>query len=178
MLFLLRFLEATGLRAAELLGARLGDLAPQGGTLLLRVAGKGGKPRTIPLAAQARRALAAYLAGRGLDLRALQQQPALPLLASLQQPGQPLGYRALYGSLKAWFNRAIDGTDLPWPDKVAAARASPHWLRHTCGTRALERGVPLDVVGQLLGHADPRTTARYTRAQLGRVGDELEKAFG
>ena len=99
-------------------------------------------------------------------------------MCSLLDSNQPLSYRSLYGSMKTWLNKAIDGSDLPWADKVAAARASPHWLRHTCGTRALERGVPLDVVGQLLGHADPRTTARYTRAQLGRVGDELEKAFG
>jgi site-specific recombinase XerD len=80
--------------------------------------------------------------------------------------------------MKSWLNKAIDGSDLSWGEKVAAARASPHWLRHTCGTRALERGVPLDVVGQLLGHADPRTTAKYTRAQLRRVSEELEKAFG
>ena len=178
MVFLLQFLEATGLRAAELLGSRLGDLKRLDGRLLLQVFGKGSKNRVVPLASQAVRALARYLATRGLDLDTRDGRDGLPLLASVTDPAAPLSYRPLYGSMKAWLNKAISATDLPWHDKVQAARASPHWLRHTCGTRALERGVPLDVVGQLLGHADPRTTARYTRAQLRRVSDEIEKAFG
>jgi site-specific recombinase XerD len=178
MVFLLQFLEATGLRAAELLGARLGDLQRLDGRLLLQVHGKGSKNRVIPVAAQAQRALQRYLEGRGLASDAINGSPEAPLLSSLVDGGQALAYRSLYGSMKIWLNKAIDGSDLSWADKVAAARASPHWLRHTCGTRALERGVPLDVVGQLLGHADPRTTARYTRAHLRRVSDELEKAFG
>lgn len=178
MVFLLQFLEATGLRAAELLGARLADLQQLDGRLLLQVHGKGSKNRVIPIAGQAQRALQRYLQCRGLDLAPIAAHAQAPLLCSLLDGSQALSYRSLYGSMKTWLNKAIDGSDLSWADKVAAARASPHWLRHTCGTRALERGVPLDVVGQLLGHADPRTTARYTRAQLGRVGDELEKAFG
>lgn len=178
MVFLLRFLEATGLRAAELLGGRLGDLSRMDGRWLLQVHGKGSQNRVIPLAGQALRALDRYLAARGLGIDAGDAQAGLPLLASLTKPDQALSYRPLYGSMKAWLNRAIAATDLPWRDKVEAARASPHWLRHTCGTRALERGVPLDVVGQLLGHADPRTTAKYTRAQIKRVSEEMEKAFG
>jgi site-specific recombinase XerD len=176
--FLLQFLEATGLRAAELLGARLGDFTRRDGGLLLQVHGKGSRNRVIPVPGQAQRALARYLAARGLGLDALDTQPKLPLLASLTAPEAALGYRSLYGSMKTWLNQAIAGSTLGWGEKVQAARASPHWLRHTCGTRALERGVPLDVVGKLLGHADPRTTARYSRAQLRRVSDELEKAFG
>ena len=178
MVFLLKFLEATGLRAAELLGARLGDFRPLEGRLLLQVHGKGRRNRVIPVAGQARRALGRHLAARGLDEASFADQPGLPLLARLDRPDQALGYRSLYSAMKTWLDKAIAGSDLPWADKVAAARASPHWLRHTCGTRALERGVPLDVVGQLLGHADPRTTARYTRAQLRRVADEMDKAFG
>ena len=192
MVFLLQFLEATGLRAAELLGARLGDLQRLDGRLLLQVHGKGSKNRLIPLAGQAQRALQRYLRYRGLEPEAMVgqpeaiagqpeamvTQPEAPLLCSLIDAGQALTYRSLYGSMKTWLNKAIDGSDLSWGEKVAAARASPHWLRHTCGTRALERGVPLDVVGQLLGHADPRTTAKYTRAQIRRVSEELEKAFG
>ncbi|MBL8349682.1 MAG: tyrosine-type recombinase/integrase [Burkholderiaceae bacterium] len=177
MVFLLHFLEATGLRAAELLGARLGDFHDDDGRLLLQVHGKGRRNRVIPVAGQARRALDRYLALRGIDSGALAEQPQQPLLASLKQPDRAPGYRSLYSAMKTWLDKAIAGSDLSWADKVAAARASPHWLRHTCGTRALERGVPLDVVGQLLGHADPRTTARYTRAQIRRVADAMDQAF-
>lgn len=178
MAFLLPFLEATGLRAAELLGARLGHLQQLQGQWWLQVHGKGQRNRTVPLPPQAERALAVYLHSRGLDWSALAQRPALPLLASLQSPEQPISYNVLYRQMKAWVSKSLSDTTLGWADKVSAERASLHWLRHTCGTRALERGVPLDVVGQLLGHADPRTTARYTRAQQRRVAEELGRAFG
>lgn len=178
MVFLLQFGEATGLRAAELLGARLGDLRWLDGRLLLQVHGKGSKHRVIPVAGQAQRALARYLASRGLTPDAIESQPQAPLLASVKAPAAALSYRSLYGSMKTWLNKAVDGADLSWADKVAAAGASPHWLRRACGTRALERGVPLDVVGQWLGHADPRSTARYTRAETLRATAEMEKAFG
>ncbi|TDM05040.1 MAG: integrase, partial [Ideonella sp. MAG2] len=57
-------------------------------------------------------------------------------------------------------------------------RASPHWLRHTFGTRAVERQAPIEAVQRQLGHADPRTTMRYARTQLDRLQSEMEKAFG
>lgn len=178
MLFLLQFLETTGLKATELLRARLGDLRWLDGRLLFEVRGQGGQHRVIPVVGQAQRALARYLAARGWDLGAIESRPLLPLLASVKAADAALTYRSLYGSMKTWLNKAIDVSGLPWADKVAAARASPHWLRHTCGARALERGVSLAGVAQLLGHADIRSTARYSRAPIGRITDEMEKAFG
>lgn len=44
-------------------------------------------------------------------------------------------------------------------------------------TRAAERNVPADVLQENLGQSDPRTTARYYRAQLQRRQNEIEKAF-
>lgn len=173
MRFLFLFLKATGLRAAELLGARLGDFHSDGLRTTLQVHGKGSKNRLIPITQDGRQALDRYLAHRGVTLAG---EPLQPLLSSLSQPGQMLRYVSLYQSLKVWLKRAIDRSDLSMPQKLEAAQASPHWLRHTCATRYLENNAPIDVVGQLLGHADPRTTARYTRAQLRRVADELEKA--
>ena len=173
MRFLFLFLKATGLRAAELLGARLGDFRSEGPRVYLQVHGKGSKNRLIPITQDGRLALDRYLVWRGVTLAA---QPQQPLLSSLTQPGRALRYVSLYQSLKVWLNRAIDSAGLSLAQKVEAARASPHWLRHTCATRYLENGAPIDVVGQLLGHADPRTTAKYTRAQIRRVADELERA--
>ena len=178
MVFLLQFVEATGLRATELLEARLGDLRWLDGRLQCQVPGKGRQQRVIAVVGQARRALTRYLAARGLDLGAIESRPALPLLASVKTSDVALTYRSLYGSMKTWLNKAIEGSGLPWPDKVAAARASPHWLRHRCGTRALERGASLAVVAQWLGHADTRTTARYSPAAMARISDEMEKALG
>ena len=173
MRFLFLFLKASGLRAAELLEARLGDFRSEWGQVYLQVHGKGSKNRVIPITQDGRLALDRYLVHRGVTLEA---QPQQPLLSSLTQPGQALRYVSLYQSLKVWLNRAINSSGLTLAQKTEAAKASPHWLRHTCATRYLENGAPIDVVGQLLGHADPRTTAKYTRAQIRRVADELEKA--
>ena len=51
-------------------------------------------------------------------------------------------------------------------------------FRSTFGTRALERRAPLEVVQRQLGHADPRTTMRYAHAQLERLQQEMDVAFG
>lgn len=67
--------------------------------------------------------------------------------------------------------------DLPPDLHQKAVRASAHWLRHTHATRAAERNVPPDVLQENLGQSDPRTTARYYRAQLQRRQSEIEEAF-
>lgn len=177
MIFLLDFVEATGLRASELVGATLGDLRPHQGRWALQVLGKGQRQRLIAVPGQAVQALADYLACRALPPLG-EADPALPLLARLDDPGQPIGYQALYQTLKRWVRQAILASDLPRAERETALRASPHWLRHTFGTRALERKAPLEAVQRQLGHADPRTTMRYARTQLERLQSEMDLAFG
>ncbi|WP_157271709.1 tyrosine-type recombinase/integrase [Azohydromonas aeria] len=177
MLFLLRFTEATGLRAGELTSARLSDLRPVAGRWAMQVQGKGARKRIAAVPTQALRALESYLAARGLP--ALERAPRdAPLLASVDDPLAPIGYQALYETVRGWLRRALRWAPLDDAQRGRAARASVHWLRHTCGTRALERGTPLEVLQAQLGHADPRTTMRYARAQLQRVQDGMEQAFG
>ncbi len=67
---------------------------------------------------------------------------------------------------------------LPFDEREAAHGASLHWLRHTHATRAAEKGVSLDVQQANLGHADPRTTAAYYRAQERRRMEQMEAVFG
>lgn len=177
ILFILRFTEATGLRAAELIAARLGHLRRVGTHLALQVHGKGARNRLVAVPGQARQALADYLASRGLP-PAERADPELPLLASTTDPTAPLSYHSLYATMRSWVRRALRHADLPEDARRTAARASVHWLRHTFGTRAIERGLPQDVVQRQLGHADPRTTSRYVRTQTERLLDEVDKAFG
>jgi integrase len=67
---------------------------------------------------------------------------------------------------------------LPYAESANIAKASTHWLRHTFGTRAIARGVPLDVIQAQMGHASIQTTtAIYGRAPLKRRSNEMEKAF-
>ena len=54
---------------------------------------------------------------------------------------------------------------------------SAHGLRHTFGTMATEREMPLDVIQSILGHASIDTTSIYIRAQEKRVAKEAEKYY-
>lgn len=176
-LFILDFGQASGLRASELLRAKIGDLQAVGGLWAVKVVGKGSKERTSAVPSSAVAALQRYLAARGLP--PLPACPAdLPLVASALDPCEPVGYQALYKSTKAWFGRAIRQADLPMSEKTSLYKASLHWLRHTCGTRALERGVSIHIVQQQLGHADPRTTMRYSKAQLQELLEGMEQGLG
>lgn len=177
MLFLLTFVEATGLRASELVEARLGALRRHRGRWVMQVHGKGARNRLVAVPSQAELALDDYLRARGLPALG-QVDPALPLLASTRDACGPIGYQALYQTMKRWVREAILASGLSRSEQEVALRASPHWLRHTFGTRALERKAPLEAVQRQLGHADPRTTMRYARTQIERLQTDMEAAFG
>lgn len=168
-----------GLRASEMLGLTLASLIPRSSGWRLRVLGKGSKVRTIPLPSPARDAVLEYLASVGLDLesvsRLAQEGSELPVLRAQrgrrsvgrQAPSDPMSYSALYNSLKRYLKDRA--SDLARTDPVSAAKlrsASTHWLRHTCGTLALEAGVPLNAVQRVLGHSDLRTTSGYVTAEV------------
>ena len=178
MRFILRFVEAVGLRSAELLGAKLDDLQLEPEGWVLNVHGKGAKNRVANVPAQAYEALQAYLAQRGLG--SLQVAPTdAPLVASLLDPISRVGYQALYESARAWVSKFVAGSNLPTSERLKLSKASMHWLRHTFGTRSIARGVPLDVIQAQMGHASVDTTASiYGRAPLKRRSEELGKAFG
>ena len=176
--FTLLFVEAVGLRSAELLSATLGDLRlePEGWNgWVLQMHGKGAKNR---LAAVPGQALQAYLLARGLgSIQAA--PPGAPLLASTLDPMAPIGYQALYEHVRGWLARAVRASSLPANERERLAGATTHWLRHTFGTRAIAREVPLDVIQAQMGHASIQTTtAIYGRAPIRRRVDELGKAFG
>ena len=162
-----------GLRADELVAGELAQFRLVDEGWVMHIHRKGARIRIASVPPQSQRALNKYLAYRGLP--PLGVAPAnTPLVASVTDPLAPVGYRALYDSMKLWFRRAIDASSLSPAEQDLAQRASLHWLRHTCGTRALERGVDLpDIQGQF-GHADPRTAMRYSKKQLQR----RQSAFG
>lgn len=177
--FMLAFNEGAGLRAGELTQIELGALRQVGAAWVLHVHGKGSKNRLVALPPQSVRALEQYLASRGLPelVEAAERLKSTPLVASADDPMAPVGYRALYESMKSWFRRAIVASNLNQAEKDVALRASLHWLRHTCGTRALERGVDVAVVQGQFGHADPRTTMRYAKTQLAQRLAAVAQAF-
>jgi integrase len=206
MQWLLCFVQATGLRSAELLGARCSDLYEQDDGTWLHVHGKGGKNRSVPVPLAALKATERYFRARGLELGAAHGRT--PLLAGLTEPRLPGDNLTLafdppddqidpaalaraehaarggitYSTLQAVFRRfvvtALASSALTEAQRAHAARATAHWLRHTHATRAAEAAVPIDVLQANLGQADPRTTAIYYRAQQRRRRDAIERVFG
>ncbi len=129
-----------GLRVSELTGLDVGDVAGD----CVRVLGKGGKERIVPLVGRARAALDAYLARRA-ELR-----PADGALF-LNRRGGRLTARSVARSLEK--SAAIAG---------ARRHVHPHALRHSFATHLLDMGADLRGIQELLGHASLSTTQRYT----------------
>lgn len=177
MLFIIGFVSGVGLRATELLTARLSDLRFASGGCVLQVMGKGGQPRVVAVPPTALQALQAYIHARGLG--SVEAAPGTaPLLASAVDPMEPIGYQALYLTVRSWLGKAINASELPSGDRLVLTGASAHWLRHTFATRAIEREVPMEVVQAQLGHANISTTMNiYAKAPLERQVQTIAAAF-
>jgi integrase len=177
MLFIVQFVSSVGLRSAELLAVKLSDIQHEEEGWVMQVHGKGSKNRIVAIPPSALQALNTYLQARGLgDITCA--DPAAPVLASLHDPLQGVGYQALYEHVKSWLSKAIDVAELPASERHRMSQASTHWLRHTFGTRAIAKDVPLDVIQAQMGHASIQTTtAIYGRAPMRRRIDELDRAF-
>lgn len=174
----MRWLYATGLRLAEITGARCEHLqlrhatAADGSTTgvwLLSVTGKGGGHRLVPVPAELVDELGDELARHGFDRRVgAAGNCGIPVLARFEAGGEhppawsPSG---LYQAIKAFLARAaVQGLDVA--DAEQLRKASTHWLRHSHGSHALrgragQAPLPLQVVQNNLGHALPSTTSMY-----------------
>jgi integrase/recombinase XerC len=145
---LLELLYGSGLRVAEAAALDVDDLDLA--QRRVRVWGKGGKQRLVPLSDPAVDALQRWLAdGRG-EL-ATEASPAAAVF--LNRRGRRLTPRDARRVL----------------DRRAAAPTHPHALRHTFATHLLDGGADLRVVQELLGHADLGTTQRYTHVSKERL---------
>jgi site-specific recombinase XerD len=145
---LLELLYGCGLRAAEACDLALADVRLETGTL--RVTGKGGKQRVVPLGGAAEAAVERYLA-RGRP----QMAPAGTdgrLFVSVR--GRPLHPSDVRRALL----RALE--------RAGIAQRSPHALRHTFATHLLEGGADLRSIQHLLGHASVGTTQVYTHVSV------------
>jgi integrase/recombinase XerC len=145
---LLELLYGSGLRVAEAAALDVDDLELAQGRV--RVWGKGGKQRVVPVSEPAADALRRWLAdGRG-EL-ATDASPAAALFLNLR--GRRMTPRDARRVL----------------DRRAVAPTHPHALRHTFATHLLDGGADLRVVQELLGHADLATTQRYTHVSKERL---------
>lgn len=142
---LLELLYATGARVSEAVSLNVDDLVDDE---VIRLFGKGGKQRIVPLGSYARRAVDAYL---------VRARPQLSMRGTAT-PALFLGLRGRRMSRQsAWssIHRAAERAGL-------AASVSPHTLRHSFATHLLEGGADVRVVQEMLGHSSVATTQIYT----------------
>lgn len=177
--FILDFGYATGLRAGELVGRRLGDLkADSQGVVWLELVGKGAKSGRVAVPSLARAALDHYLVQRGLSTIPSKHAPNEPLLANLAEDGAAITPVRLRAILRRFFDEVANVVE---SDSAATAqklrKATPHWMRHTHATHALDHGVELTAVRDNLRHASVSTTSTYLHADESRRSRQMEAAF-
>ena len=149
---MLEVLYATGLRVSELVGLRSEQVNLIQG--VLRVVGKGGKERLVPLGEPAVDWLERYLRQGRADILGMKRSPALFPTSR----GGAMTRQAFWHLVKRHAIRAGISQDI-----------SPHTLRHAFATHLLDHGADLRVVQMLLGHRDISTTQIYTHIARERL---------
>ena len=170
---MLTFTLATGLRVAELVGLQVHHvcgLKPEGPGRMVRhrlalpaELAKGGRARTIPLNEPAREAVLAILLfnrQRGFSVAA-----EAPLFPNRQH--RAMSTRAVRRMLEKYCQRA----DL---DQAV----SPHGLRHTFGSRLIERGASVPTTQALLGHVRLSSTQRYVHSSPAQLAAAVAQLAG
>jgi integrase/recombinase XerD len=153
---LLELLYGTGARISEAVGLAVDDL--DRGQATVRLAGKGGKERIVPVGSYALTAVEDYLV-RG--------RPALAAAGRTGVRGGALFLNVRGGALSrqsAWVILRAAAERAGLPDEV-----SPHTLRHSFATHLLDGGADVRVVQELLGHASVTTTQVYTLVTVDRL---------
>jgi integrase/recombinase XerD len=153
---LLEFLYGTGARVSEATGMDVDELHLDDDPVV-RLAGKGGKYRVVPVGSYAVRALEAYLVRARPALAAASRRISVSPAVFLNARGGRLTRQGAWGVLHAAAERAR------LPD------VSPHTLRHSFATHMLDGGADIRVVQELLGHASVATTQVYTLITVDRL---------
>ena len=149
---MLELIYAAGLRVSELTHLTVLSVNREAG--FVRVTGKGGKERVVPIGRTALKVLGAYLEkARPYLLKGLTSEYLF-----IARQGRPLSRQGFWKLLKKYALKA--GLQSP---------VSPHTLRHSFASHLLEGGADLRVVQTMLGHADIATTQIYTHVSAERL---------
>lgn len=144
-----------GLRAAEVCSLRVSSFSTSRGKTVLTVRVKGGRERALPVPTDVKQAIDAYLtldAARRKTARSAGQQ------AFLFQPS--VNYRTLVFD-KPISVRSVEYIVARWAEYTGVGKLTPHDLRRTAITRALDQGLSYRQVQMMSGHRDPKTVMRY-----------------
>jgi len=148
-----------GLRAAEVRGLRLA--AVDMGLRRVRVVGKGGRERVVPIDRAFFAELAAYLREERPAGCATPECFVVLRGPTIGQAMTEAGMRRIFRTHRA---------------RSGAQRVRPHRLRHTYGTELAAAGIDLLVLRELMGHTSPETTAGYVHLSADTLAAEFAKA--
>jgi integrase/recombinase XerC len=159
---LVELLYGTGIRVGELVALDVRDLELRAQEI--RVMGKGGKERVVPIPEQAREALDDWI-----DLR---RHPGLlgePLFISLRARREEKPRRLAAREARRILDERAKRADL-------GEHVHPHRLRHSYATHLLDMGADLREIQELLGHASLSTTQKYTAVSIEHLRDVYDRA--
>jgi integrase/recombinase XerC len=149
---------SSGLRLAELVRLKLGDIDLTEG--LVRVLGKGGKTREVPVGRYAKEALTEWL-----NTRRELVHDADCVTVFVSRNARPLSERSVQQRIALWARR--QGLQVP---------VHPHMLRHSFASHLLESSGDLRAVQELLGHANISTTQIYTHLDFQHLAKVYDKS--
>jgi integrase/recombinase XerC len=156
---ILELFYASGLRLSELVGLDLEDVNLS--ARMVRVLGKGGKPRLVPFNSSTATAIRAYardrerLVARNVSGKSA-HAPSEPLFVNYR------GTRLTVRSVDRLVRKYVAATS-------TRMGISPHALRHSFATHLLQRGADLRSIQEMLGHARLSTTQRYTHVNAAQL---------
>lgn len=148
------FMALCGLRKSELIGLRAKHCRPETGQVMV-LDGKGSKHRTVEMEDRMVKALA--------ELFLLERLADDDYILWTRRGGHSTNRDRprSQSTFNVWYYSVLDVAEIPYEKgRTKDDRyGNPHMLRHTCATRWLRMGVPLQVVSRMLGHASIQTTA-------------------
>ena len=175
--FILDFAYATGLRASELVHATLGGIEVDHDERWLHVVGKGARAGRVTLPPLARAALDRYLVQRGLPTTPHKWSPDTPLVGNIAGDAG-INRARLWVVMKRFFATVADVLIEVNPAFVEKLRrATPHWMRHTHATHALQGGAELTAVRDNLRHASIATTSIYLHSDDVKRARQIAAVF-
>jgi len=154
---IMEMIYSSGLRLAELVSLDIDSIDRSDATV--RITGKGGKTRVVPVGRAALAALADWLKVRG-QLAPLEEKALF-----VSKNGRRISPRSVQQRLSNWAQR-----------QGLSSRVHPHMLRHSFASHILESSGDLRAVQELLGHADIATTQIYTHLDFQHLAKVYDQA--
>ena len=164
---MVELLYSSGARVSELIGINMGDISlvesEEGEITTLKLRGKGGKERVVPLGAFATKAIDEYKT---------RVRPELASKSSKANSALFLNARGGRITRQSAWNIVLKAAE----SAGITQRVTPHVFRHSYATHLLDGGADIRVVQELLGHASVTTTQIYTLITIDRVRESYAMA--